>query len=240
MNQLQEEIRQHFTDYEFHPVIAKLQMYCSEDLGGFYLDILKDRLYTGGTHSLARRSAQTAIWHITQSLLRLMAPILSFTVEEAWSVFASKEMYQQSDETIFTQTFYTLPKINESDALLGKYRSIQAIRADVLKQLEEVRVSGAIGSSLQAEVDVHASGDKLTLLQELGDDLKFVLITSAATVTACSTSADEKINVKASTYKKCERCWHYRADVGTHAEHPGLCGRCHTNLFGAGEKRRIA
>ncbi len=240
MNQLQGEIRQHFEEYEFHPVIAKLQMYCSEDLGGFYLDILKDRLYTGGTTSLARRSAQTAIWHITQSLLRLMAPILSFTVEEAWSVFANKEMYQQSDETIFTQTFYSLPLISESGALLQKYQAIQEIRAEVLKQLEEVRVSGAIGSSLQAEVDVHASGDKLALLQELGDDLKFVLITSAATVTACSSASEEKIVVKASSYKKCERCWHYRADVGAHAEHPGLCGRCHTNLFGAGEKRRIA
>ena len=204
-------------------------MYCSEDLGGFYLDILKDRLYTGGTTSLARRSAQTAIWHITQSLLRLMAPILSFTAEEAWSVFASKEMRQQSDETIFTQTFYSLPLISESEALLQKFQSIQEIRAEVLKQLEELRVSGSIGSSLQAEVDVHASGGKLALLQELGDDLKFVLITSAATVTACSSATEEKIVVKASTYKKCERCWHYRADVGAHAEHPGLCA-----LAGAG------
>ena len=149
-------------------------------------------------------------------------------------------MHQQSDETIFTQTFYSFPLISDSEALLQKFQSIQEIRAEVLKQLEEVRVSGAIGSSLQAEVDVHASGDKFALLHELGDDLKFVLITSAATVTACSSSAEEKIVVKASTYKKCERCWHYRADVGTHAEHPGLCGRCHTNLFGAGEKRRIA
>jgi isoleucyl-tRNA synthetase len=149
-------------------------------------------------------------------------------------------MYQQSDETIFTQSFYHLPMISESEALLQKYQSIQAIRAEVLKQLEEVRVSGSIGSSLQAEVDVHASGDKLALLQELGDDLKFVLITSAATVTACNSATEEKIVVMASTYKKCERCWHYRADVGAHADHPGLCGRCHANLFGAGEKRRIA
>lgn len=240
INQLQEEIRKHYDEYEFHPVIAKLQMYCSEDLGGFYLDILKDRLYTGGTTSLARRSAQTTIWHITQTLLRLMAPILSFTVEEAWSVFASKDMYQESDETIFTQTFYVLPKVSESAALLDKYQSIQEIRAEVLKQLEEVRVSGAIGSSLQAEVEIHTSGDKLALLQELGDDLKFVLITSAATVMPATSATDEKIIVKASTYKKCERCWHYRSDVGLLADHPGLCGRCNANLFGSGEQRRIA
>lgn len=239
-HQLQEEIRKHYVDYEFHPVIAKLQMYCSEDLGGFYLDILKDRLYTGGTTSVARRSAQTAIWHITQTLLRLMAPVLSFTAEEAWSVFASKDTYQESDETIFTQTFYVLPQIGESTALLKKYQSIQEIRAEVLKQLEDVRVSGAIGSSLQAEVEIHSSGDKLALLKELGDDLKFVLITSSATVSPATSAADEKITVKASTYKKCERCWHYRSDVGLLADHPGLCGRCNANLFGSGEHRRIA
>ena len=141
MHQLQSEIRAHFNEYEFHPVVAKLQMYCSEDLGGFYLDVLKDRLYTSGISSQARRSAQTAIWHITQSLLRLMAPVLSFTVEEAWSMFADKAVYEQSGETIFTQTFYTLPAISDADTLLQKYDSLRAIRAEVLKQLEEVRVS---------------------------------------------------------------------------------------------------
>jgi isoleucyl-tRNA synthetase len=240
MNQLQAEIRAHFTEYEFHPVVAKLQMYCSEDLGGFYLDILKDRLYTSGVQSTARRSAQTAIWHITQSLLRLMAPVLSFTVEEAWAIFADQDVYQASGETIFTQTFYALPEVGDADLLLTKYEHLQAIRAEVLKQLEEVRVSGAIGSSLQAEVEIHASGDKLALLQSLGEDLKFVLITSAATVVPAATAAADKVMVRASSYKKCERCWHYRADVGSHADHPGLCGRCTSNLFGSGEQRRIA
>ncbi len=240
MNQLQAEIRAHFTEYEFHPVVAKLQMYCSEDLGGFYLDILKDRLYTSGVQSTARRSAQTAIWHITQSLLRLMAPVLSFTVEEAWAIFADKDTYQSSGETIFTQTFYALPDIGDADLLLAKYEQLQTIRAEVLKQLEEVRVSGAIGSSLQAEVEIHASGDKLALLQSLGEDLKFVLITSAATVVPAATAAAEKVMVRASGHKKCERCWHYRADVGSHADHPGLCGRCTSNLFGSGEHRHIA
>ena len=240
MAQLQNEIRTHYNDYEFHPVVAKLQMYCSEDLGGFYLDILKDRLYTSGVNSAARRSAQTAIWHITQALLPLMAPVLSFTVEEAWAVFADKATYAASDETIFTQSFYALPAVNDAEALLNQYTRLREIRADVLKELEEVRVSGAIGSSLQAEVDIHAHGDKLALLQTLGDDLKFVLITSAAKVTPASAEAEEKVVVTASKYTKCERCWHYRADVGSHAEHAALCGRCVSNLFGAGEVRRVA
>jgi len=240
MTQLQQEIRAHFDEYEFHPVVAKLQMYCSEDLGGFYLDILKDRLYTSGVDSTARRSAQTAIWHITQALLRLMAPVLSFTVEEAWSMFADKATYDASGETIFMQTFYALPEIADADALLEKYASLREIRASVQKELEALRVSGAIGSSLQAEVAIHASGDKLSLLQQLGDDLKFVLITSEAQVVPVASVADEKILVTASAHKKCERCWHYRADVGEHAEHAGLCGRCVSNLFGQGERRRAA
>jgi isoleucyl-tRNA synthetase len=240
MTQLQQEIRAHFDEYEFHPVVAKLQMYCSEDLGGFYLDILKDRLYTSGVDSVARRSAQTAIWHITQALLRLMAPVLSFTVEEAWSMFADKATYDASDETIFTQTFYTLPQITEADVLLEKYERLREIRTSVQRELEALRVSGAIGSSLQAEVAIHASGDKLSLLQELGDDLKFILITSDAQVIPVASSAEEKILVTASSFKKCERCWHYRADVGEHADHSGLCGRCVSNLFGQGERRRAA
>ena len=240
MAQLQDEIRAHFNDYEFHPVVAKLQMYCSEDLGGFYLDILKDRLYTSGVTSTARRSAQTAIWHITQSLLRLMAPVLSFTVEEAWAVFADKATYQASGETLFTQTFYTLPDVADAGSLLARYEALRDIRSGVMKQLEEVRAAGAIGSSLQAEVEIHASGDRLALLQELGDDLKFVLITSAATVVPATNEADEKVIVHPSQYRKCERCWHYRADVGADAGHPGLCGRCVSNLFGRGEARRVA
>lgn len=240
MDQLQTEIRAHFNDYEFHPVVAKLQMYCSEDLGGFYLDILKDRLYTSGVSSAARRSAQTAIWHITQSLLRLMAPVMSFTVEEAWAVFADKATYDASGETIFTQTFYGLPAVADGDALLAKYAALREVRAGVLKELEEVRVSGAIGSSLQAEVEIHAHGDKLSLLQGLGDDLKYVLITSAAHVVAANSTDDEKVVVSPSTYRKCERCWHYRADVGVNAGHAGLCSRCVSNLFGRGESRRVA
>ncbi|MGV3655956.1 MAG: isoleucine--tRNA ligase [Noviherbaspirillum sp.] len=240
MDQLQAEMVGHFTAYEFHPVVAKLQMYCSEDLGGFYLDILKDRLYTSGVASPARRSAQTAIWHITQSLLRLMAPILSFTAEEAWAVFASPQVYQESGETLFTQTWYALPQAADGAALLGKYAQLREIRAEVMRQLEEVRVAGGIGSSLQAEVEIRTAGERFALLSSLDDDLKFLLITSQARVTEAASPAEEAVIVTPSPYQKCERCWHYRAEVGTHAEHPGLCARCVQNLFGAGEKRRFA
>jgi isoleucyl-tRNA synthetase len=240
MSELQAEILAHFDAYEFHPVVSKLQMYCSEDLGGFYLDILKDRLYTGGTTSPARRSAQTAIWHITQALLRVMAPVLSFTIEEAWAVFAGPEAYAQADETIFTQTYYALPEIKEREALLGKYASLRELRADVLKQLEEVRIAGGIGSSLQAEVEIKASGDKFKLLNSLGDDLRFILITSQATVTQVSSEAEEAVVVTPSAAQKCERCWHYRSDVGSHTDHAGICGRCVSNLFGDGEARTFA
>jgi len=240
MAALQKDILAHFDAFEFHPVVSKLQSFCSEDLGGFYLDILKDRLYTSGTTSHARRSAQTAIWHITQSLLRLMAPMLSFTAEEAWQFFAAADAYKDSDETIFTQTYYQLPEIADAAALLAKFNALRTVRADVTKQLEEVRVSGAIGSSLQAEVAIKAAGDKFAVLNSLADDLKFTLITSAATVEQVATEAEEAVVVTPSKYEKCERCWHYRADVGSHAEHKGLCGRCVSNLFGAGETRRFA
>ncbi|MDO9420620.1 MAG: isoleucine--tRNA ligase [Herminiimonas sp.] len=236
MNVLQAEIVAHYNAYEFHPITSKLQMYCSEDLGGFYLDILKDRLYTSGVTSHARRSAQSAIWYLTQSLLRLMAPVLSFTAEEAWVIFAG----DKAGDTIFTQTHYELPKVADGEALLAKYTVLRDVRNNVTKQLEEVRVAGGIGSSLQAEVTLKASGDKFAALESLDDDLKFVLITSQASVEKVATVEEESVVVSPSTYQKCERCWHYRADVGSHAEHEGLCGRCVANLFGKGEVRRFA
>jgi isoleucyl-tRNA synthetase len=221
-------------------VVAKLQMYCSEDLGGFYLDILKDRLYTCGATSAARRSAQTAIWHITHSLLRVMAPMMTFTAEEAWVVFAGKDLYAESDETIFTQVYYALPEVADSAALLSKFTALRELRAEVTKQLEEVRVAGGIGSSLQADVEIKASSDKYALLSSLGDDLKFIFITSQAKVLKVASEAEEGVIVTPSSHQKCERCWHYRADVGVHADHPGLCGRCVSNLFGNGEARKFA
>ena len=240
MQALQSDVLAHFEQFEFHPVIAKLQSFCSEDLGGFYLDILKDRLYTSGTNSHARRSAQSALWYITQSLLRLMAPTLSFTAEEAWKFFASGDEFKASDETIFTQLFYVLPEVADAESLLAKYSELRTIRTDVTKQLEEVRVSGAIGASLQADLTLRATQPKYTLLTSLGDDLKFIFITSSAKVALVNSTEEEGVAVTASTEKKCERCWHYRADVGINLAHPGLCKRCDDNLFGQGEARQFA
>ncbi|MEX3557202.1 MAG: isoleucine--tRNA ligase [Burkholderia sp.] len=232
--QLQTELLAHYEKYEFHPVVAKLQTDCSENLGGFYLDVLKDRLYTSAPASPARRSAQTALYHVTQGLLRVLAPFLSFTAEEAWKVF------QPASETIFTETYYAYPEIDGTAALLNKWTLLRAVRADVTKALEEARTANRIGSSLQAEVEIRASGERHAALASLGEDLKFMLITSAATVAEVAAEADEAVNVAASTYQKCERCWHYRADVGAHAEHPTLCGRCFSNLFENGETRSAA
>jgi len=237
---LQRDVAAHFGRYEFHPVVSRLQIFCSEDLGGFYLDILKDRLYTTGVDSIARRSAQTALWNIAHSLLRLMAPVLSFTAEEAWAVFAGEKAFAESDETIFTQTEWAFPAQADAEALLAKYALIRAVRTDVTKQLEEVRGSGAIGSSLQAELALKAAGDKYAALASLDDDLKFVFITSQASVEQVADAAQEAVAVTRSEAGKCERCWHYRRDVGHDPAHPGLCGRCTSNLFGSGEKRRFA
>lgn len=237
---LQRDIAAHFERYEFHPVVSRLQNFCSEDLGGFYLDILKDRLYTTGVDSVARRSAQTALWHIAHSLLRVMAPILSFTAEEAWAVFAGQQAFADSDETIFTQTLWNFPEQADAEALLAKYTQLRAVRADVTKQLEEVRASGAIGSSLQAELTIKAAGEKHDLLASLDDDLKFVFITSQASVEQAANEEEESVQVTPSEAQKCERCWHYRRDVGVDHAHAGLCGRCVANLFGKGEARRFA
>ena len=150
------------------------------------------------------------------------------------------DAFAASDETIFTQTWWTLPEVPEAAALLEKYTQLRAVRADVTKQLEELRTSGAIGSSLQAEVTISAAPEKFRLLASLADDLKFVFITSQAKTVEVANVEAEAVAVHASTEAKCERCWHYRADTGSHADHPGLCARCYSNLFGAGETRRFA
>ena len=226
--ELQKDILAHYKVYEFHPVVAKIQLFCSEDLGGFYLDVLKDRLYTSAPKSLARRSAQTALHQITHALLRWMAPFLSFTAEEAWKIYGDSD-------SIFLETFTDLPE--GSEALLAKWTRLRAIRDVVNKDIEEVRTTGTVGSSLQAEVTLTAELEDLALLQSLKDDLKFVFITSAATAVAGDALTT---SVNASEAAKCERCWHYRDDVGSNPAHPTLCGRCDSNLHGAGEVRTQA
>ncbi len=232
---LQEEVVADYARYEFHLIAQKLQTFCSEDLGGFYLDILKDRLYTAGENSRARRSAQNALYHLTHSLVRLMAPILSFTAEEAWEVMSGRD-----DGSIFIEEWYGLPDAQLDNDAIAAWLKIEAWRARVNKQLEEARIAGLIGSALAAEVDVYAAGQDYETLARLGNDLRLVFITSRAAVHRVAAETDQHIDVSASLHDKCERCWHYREDVGSDAGHPTLCGRCVSNLFGSGEKRRYA
>ena len=231
---LQREVTADYQSYEFHPIVAKLQTFCSEDLGAFYLDVLKDRLYTCKADSRARRSAQNALYHITQALLRLMAPILSFTAEETWKLVGA------GSPTVFLHTWYELPAVDDADALIERWTHIRAVRAEVQKELETLRTAGRIGSSLQARVDVQAGGERHRALLALGEDLKFVFITSEASLGEAKDPASERIAAAPVEHVKCDRCWHWRADVGADAAHPGLCGRCVDNLFGAGEVRRHA
>jgi isoleucyl-tRNA synthetase len=236
--QLQAEILAHYKVYEFHPVVSKLQVYCSEDLGAFYLDVLKDRLYTTAPKSHARRSAQTALWHITQAMLRWMAPFLSFTAEEAWKLIGN-------GESIFTATYWNTDGWDDK-ALAEKWEFILAVRRTVNVALEASRTQGEIGSSLQAEVELQASHRSFETLRSLADDLRFVFITSAVTLLENEShewalgGPSTEATVKPSTGRKCERCWHWRDDVGHDPAHPTICGRCTSNLFGAGETRTVA
>jgi isoleucyl-tRNA synthetase len=228
---VQKEVLAHFEKYEFHPAMARLQTFCSEDLGAFYLDVLKDRLYTSAPNSHARRSAQTALLHISLSLVKLLAPVLSFTAEETWQVLNETTLSPVSPEaelSIFTQTYHSLPLIANFDGLATKWRRVREIRAEVLRELEVLRTNGAIGSSLQAEVDLFASGQDLSFLESISEQLKFVLIVSRADVH--TSSSDLQIKVQASNKQKCARCWHYADDVGSDTTHPEICGRCVTNL----------
>jgi isoleucyl-tRNA synthetase len=238
--QWQSGIEADYARFEFHPVVARLQTFCSEDLGAFYLDILKDRLYTTAPGSHARRSAQSALHHVAHALVRLMAPILSFTAEEAWPLLAPR-LHQEAGETIFTQTWPALPQAADAQALLTRWARIRELRAQVLRELETCRAAGTIGSSLQADVELAVSAEDHALLATLGDDLRFVLITSrAALAPALGADQPAQVRIAASGHPKCERCWHLRADVGHDPAHPTLCGRCTSNLFGEGEARRAA
>jgi isoleucyl-tRNA synthetase len=221
-----------YAEYQFHLGVQRLVNYCSEELGGFYLDVLKDRLYTTPAKSLARRSAQTALAHVRDLLLKSFAPVLSFTAEEAWRIVAP------ADPTIFVHTFDDRwVDVADAEALRAKWRRILDWRARVQKDIEALRQAGTVGASLQAEIALVADGDDYAALASLGDDLRFVFITSAAAVTRGTPSA---IRATPTAHPKCERCWHWRADVGVDAAHPSLCGRCVANLFGAGEARRFA
>ncbi len=232
---LQEQVTADYGRYEFHRVVQALQGFCSEELGAFYLDILKDRLYTTGANSKPRRAAQSALWHVLQALIRLIAPVLTFTAEEIWQVLT-----KNPEDSVMLATWHALPEQAEESVLATRWQQIREVRAEVSKVLEELRVAGKIGSSLQAEVEIRASGAKHDLLAALGNDLRLVLICSKATVVKADDAASEGVTAVPSPHAKCPRCWHWREDVGVNAEHPELCGRCDANLHGAGEPRTHA
>ncbi|MBK8336098.1 MAG: isoleucine--tRNA ligase [Sterolibacteriaceae bacterium] len=233
--QLQAQCEADYARYEFHKVVQALQGFCTEDLGAFYLDILKDRLYTTAADSLPRRAAQSALWHILQSFTRLMAPILSFTAEEIWSLLSGKQ-----DDSVMVHAFHALPTIEDEARLVEDWSRIRAVRAEAMKVIEDRRSEGKVGSSLQAEVEVHAAGETHDLLAALGDDLRFVLISSKAVLVRAANDSETAVVALPSAHAKCARCWHYRDDVGAAAAHPELCGRCVSNLHGAGEPRTHA
>lgn len=231
---LQTEALSDFDRYEFHLAVQKFVGFCSEDLGSFYLDILKDRLYTTGENSHARRAAQSALYHITQTMMRLMAPILSFTANEIWQTLGLDK-----EATVFEELWYELPAHGLSDAQITDWQNIIEVRALANKAIEEKRGAGEVGSSLQAEITIAAKGPSYESLARMEDALRFVFITSQAKVEKQSGSG-LTFKVAASKHAKCDRCWHYREDVGASVEHPTICGRCVSNLFGEGEKRTHA
>jgi isoleucyl-tRNA synthetase len=222
---MQDAVAEDYARYQFHLVAQKLQAFCSEDLGAFFVDILKDRLYTCKADSKPRRSAQAALYHITHSLARLMAPILSFTAEELWQVFTGKK-----DDSVYFQTWHELPHPVDGAVLIEKWERLRQMRDPVRKSIEALRAEGKVGSSLQAEVDFQSPAQDFELLSSLGDELKYLLLTSAARVR----QGEQQVKVTPSQHPKCERCWHYRADVNAE----GLCARCQSNLRGPGETRR--
>ena len=240
---LQNDVVTAFRNYEFHKIYQEVHNFCVVELGGFYLDILKDRLYTTGADSRPRRSAQTALFHLADAMVRWLAPILSFTAEEVWSF-----MPGERSESVFLNTWHSFPAGAERTSTID-WPAFIALKADVARQLERLRTAGEIGAPLEAEVTIYAPPDQAQRFGALGDELRFLLITSQAKVVTTDTppadsvpSHAEKvwIEVKPSTQRKCVRCWHLRADVGSDPRHPELCARCVVNIEGPGEERKFA
>ncbi|CAN5404227.1 isoleucine--tRNA ligase [soil metagenome] len=242
---LQEEIITAYDAYQFHIIVQKIHHFCSLTMGSFYLDIIKDRQYTTGVDSLIRRSAQTAMYHIVEALVRWLAPILSFTAEEIWQYLPGER-----STSVFLATWYDDLAMQSLDSAMNQeyWERIIQLRDAVNKELERQRTAGFIGSALEAEVSLYCSAELRNLLAPLANELRFVLITSRAEIhDASQTPTDAlntelaglKIKVVASSYPKCVRCWHRREDVGVNAKHPEICGRCVENIVGEGEVRRF-
>ena len=242
--ELQLEVVSAYDAYELHHIFHKVHNFCVLDLGGFYLDVIKDRLYTTPEGSLARRSAQTAMSHIAEAMVRWLAPILSFTAEEIW-----KELPGERETSVFLTTWHSFPEIDAGSDL--DWSLLLAVRHAVSKELEALRVERKIGSPLDAEVNLYCDDGLFAELAKLGDELRFVLITSAAKIHAMDERPDSAVEVKheelqfwvdvvATASEKCVRCWHRRDDVGSVADHPELCARCVENVDGPGETRQFA
>lgn len=240
---LQQEIIGYYNSYELHMIYQKLHNFCVVELGGFYLDIIKDRQYTVKADAHARRSAQTALYYVIEALVRWIAPILSFTADEIWQVLPGKR-----DANVFVAEWFSVPAL-PADSFADDYWALIAdVKTAVNKVIEAKRAAGEVGGALGTEVTLFVDDKLQTELQKLGDELRFVLITSTANVQALSVAqnaeatevAGLQVAVKKSEYIKCERCWHHRADVGANAVHPTICLRCVTNVDGAGESRAFA
>jgi isoleucyl-tRNA synthetase len=244
--ELQDEIIAAYGTYDFHVIYQKIHNFCVVDLGGFYLDVIKDRLYTTPKGGLPRRSAQTAMHWIAEAMVRWLAPILSFTAEEIWRFLPGTRA-----ESVFLSTWAQMPLPPAETSPIDWTRVLEA-RAAVLRELERLRVAGQIGAPLDAIVELYGTPQWRTTLDPLGEELRFVLITSEAHVhdaqvrPADALAVDAEgtaglwLKVRPSLAPKCVRCWHKREDVGSVAAHPELCGRCATNLDGPGEERRFA
>ena len=243
---LQSDLRTAYDEYQFHHVYHRLHNFCSGELGGFYLDIIKDRQYTTASDSLARRSAQTSLYHLAEALCRWIAPILSFTAEELWENIPGDRV----DSVFLTEWYDALPESETEGPLNADFWSeMMGVRQQVNKALELAREQGNLRGSLDAAVTLYAEAPLSERLRSLGEELRFVLITSEAAVAEMSSAPADaveaegmalRIQVEAATSEKCERCWHRRPDVGQHSAHPTLCGRCVTNIDGPGEVREFA
>ena len=245
----QNEIKDAYDNYQFHTVVQRLMRFCSVEMGSFYLDIIKDRQYTTKADSLARRSCQTALWHIAEALVRWMAPILSFTADEIWQHLPQTESARA--EFVFTEEFYQgLFGLGENEKLDDAYwQQLIKVRSEVNRVLEIARNDKVIGGGLEAEVTVYANDQYRALLAQLGNELRFVLITSKVDVKSLAEKpadlADSElegiaVSVTRSNAEKCPRCWHYSDEIGVSPEHPTLCARCVENVVGNGEVRHFA
>jgi isoleucyl-tRNA synthetase len=240
---LQNDVVTAYRNYEFHDIYQKIHNFCVVELGGFYLDIIKDRLYTTGAGSAPRRSAQTAMYHIAHAMVRWLAPILSFTADEAWGFLPGAR-----NQSVFLNTWHEFPFGVERASAID-WPALITLKADVARDLERLRTAGAIGAPLEAEVAVYAPAAQAGRFEALHDELRFLLITSQAQVvqtdappasTVPTSEPGVWIEVKPSTQPKCVRCWHLRSDVGSDPKHPELCARCVVNVEGPGEERQFA